>query len=758
MATWDLRNGHIDYNDSSAAATGNLPTNLRLIGTLSASGGVDGSGTSPFDTYLAPGAGAVPRMVVNKLSDLVSVLDYGAVCDGVTDDTSAVNRALATGLPVLTPNSPTKTTGPLGIIAPGTLLIQGIPVGASPIPADISCNSLTATTFVASGVFRSLNASGPVTLRSLMVDAPTALGAVIDTPNAYTAGTGARLLSVRSGGVERFYVDPFGSLIVGGSGQSANIFVGTVLSTTSLTTLGIKGGSGNNSTAVAVKMGVPAVLNVAGAKIISFYPDNFITEKAYLDIFGAMKAGSFDAFAAASAQLRGNVADGATAIGNKIGNASALSTAGSKVCSFYSDNLASEVAYVASNGTIASNATVQAGGSFLTTSGQITTGASVPLRVVGGVPDGATAIGVKLANTPALTVAGAKIASFYSDNVITEKAFVDLAGKGSFSGGLSPGTDALAAQTGRLFQGSGLPNNANGANGDFYLRTDTPGVANQQVYIRNAGVWTGIAPAAAGGVTLQGTTPGTMDTGNVNISGTLALAGTSATTGSRISAAANTLTINSAAAPTSSQPIVQFMNAGSSVVSIGTNSDSMLKLNGIDGLATTISTASANSSLHLVGQPLGTTPSVVVDTPGVATAPILDIRNNAVSKATVTALGLVRLTNQAAVDNTAWTAITLDTGFTAQNGFGYFKDAFGFFHLRGSVRNVSAGVNSGLVTTTPLPATLRPIADRRFLVPVTGSIASAACIMGANGSISLVTSLANGDEVWLDQVTYLCNQ
>lgn len=53
-------------------------------------------------------------------------------------------------------------------------------------------------------------------------------------------------------------------------------------------------------------------------------------------------------------------------------------------------------------------------------------------------------------------------------------------------------TDGLAFQTGALFQGSGVPNNANGSNGDYYFRTDTPAVANQRLYVKSAGAWVGI--------------------------------------------------------------------------------------------------------------------------------------------------------------------------------------------------------------------------------------------------------------------------
>lgn len=60
------------------------------------------------------------------------------------------------------------------------------------------------------------------------------------------------------------------------------------------------------------------------------------------------------------------------------------------------------------------------------------------------------------------------------------------------TGGLSPGTPAGAAQTGAVYQGSGVPSDLTGNNGDVYFRTDTPGSANQRIYIKSGGTWTGI--------------------------------------------------------------------------------------------------------------------------------------------------------------------------------------------------------------------------------------------------------------------------
>jgi hypothetical protein len=43
-----------------------------------------------------------------------------------------------------------------------------------------------------------------------------------------------------------------------------------------------------------------------------------------------------------------------------------------------------------------------------------------------------------------------------------------------------------------LTSGSGAPSNANGANGDYYFRQDTPGTVNQRLYVKSAGAWVGI--------------------------------------------------------------------------------------------------------------------------------------------------------------------------------------------------------------------------------------------------------------------------
>ena len=64
---------------------------------------VDASGTMAQPSFTASGAGAVTRTSSDKFSDLVSIKDFGAVGDGLTDDTLAIQQALAAHKAVFVP-------------------------------------------------------------------------------------------------------------------------------------------------------------------------------------------------------------------------------------------------------------------------------------------------------------------------------------------------------------------------------------------------------------------------------------------------------------------------------------------------------------------------------------------------------------------------------------------------------------------------------------------------------------------------------
>lgn len=59
---------------------------------------------SALVSQLAGGAGAVARTVQAKLRDIVSVKDFGAVGNGITDDTASIQAALNTGKAILFPD------------------------------------------------------------------------------------------------------------------------------------------------------------------------------------------------------------------------------------------------------------------------------------------------------------------------------------------------------------------------------------------------------------------------------------------------------------------------------------------------------------------------------------------------------------------------------------------------------------------------------------------------------------------------------
>lgn len=80
--------------------------------------------------YNPAGTGAVTRTVESKLRDVVSVKDFGAVGDGVADDTAAIQAAINTGNSVFFPDGTykcsglTQSTNGQRLFASGKVLLQ----------------------------------------------------------------------------------------------------------------------------------------------------------------------------------------------------------------------------------------------------------------------------------------------------------------------------------------------------------------------------------------------------------------------------------------------------------------------------------------------------------------------------------------------------------------------------------------------------------------------------------------------------------
>jgi hypothetical protein len=88
----------------------------------------DGTGISPDAcgvTYDPPFTGSVPYPVCEKLEQTVSVKDFGAVGDGVTDDTAAINAAFAVGGNIYIPSGTYIYTSSLTPVSGSTIYGDG---------------------------------------------------------------------------------------------------------------------------------------------------------------------------------------------------------------------------------------------------------------------------------------------------------------------------------------------------------------------------------------------------------------------------------------------------------------------------------------------------------------------------------------------------------------------------------------------------------------------------------------------------------
>jgi hypothetical protein len=112
----------VALGDTTNTLSGVTLTNCTLP-QLSASTG------STLVSNIQSGTGAVARTVASKINDVISVKDFGAVGDGVTDDTAAINLALAYA------NTAVGTKYKILSFEPGTYLV--VPGGLNTIFCDI---------------------------------------------------------------------------------------------------------------------------------------------------------------------------------------------------------------------------------------------------------------------------------------------------------------------------------------------------------------------------------------------------------------------------------------------------------------------------------------------------------------------------------------------------------------------------------------------------------------------------------------------
>ncbi len=153
-----LQPGELFFDDTEQQAyigDGVTPGGIKPEGDYISAATLAAAGGSALVGYVQAGAGAVARTAQAKARDSISVKDFGAAGDGVTDDTAAIqaaiNYALTVAATIYVPTGYYKITGTLniglpeftnfGFITSRTDVISGATYTANQIPGNITSNN-----------------------------------------------------------------------------------------------------------------------------------------------------------------------------------------------------------------------------------------------------------------------------------------------------------------------------------------------------------------------------------------------------------------------------------------------------------------------------------------------------------------------------------------------------------------------------------------------------------------------------------------
>jgi hypothetical protein len=136
----------------------------------------DAVGASSNVAYSPAGTGAVVTTVQTKLRESVSVKDFGAVGNGVADDTAAIQLAVNAGVTVVFPTGTYKITSPVYITTSNKKLITtGCTIDCTSLVYDAGVRA-SGCAFIFSGTFRGQTTLAASTLagdRSINITAAT---------------------------------------------------------------------------------------------------------------------------------------------------------------------------------------------------------------------------------------------------------------------------------------------------------------------------------------------------------------------------------------------------------------------------------------------------------------------------------------------------------------------------------------------------------------------------------------------------------
>lgn len=169
-----------------------VSANIQALADLSEAGG------SALVGFLQAGTGAVTRTVQSKLRDVVSVKDFGAVGDGVADDTAAIQLAFNSGK--------TEIYFPEGTYLFSNLTIPNSSLtlyGAGYWGSRLKCSNPSNTTYgIASSNYVNNGTSGnaPITIRNLVIDGNNLVTYPLVIYGYYSELNSARVVNAKTGG------------------------------------------------------------------------------------------------------------------------------------------------------------------------------------------------------------------------------------------------------------------------------------------------------------------------------------------------------------------------------------------------------------------------------------------------------------------------------------------------------------------------------------------------------------------------------
>jgi hypothetical protein len=122
----DNMSGPFGFTPGTASAPGLRPNNDNGSGFFAAPGfiavSIDGAESERFMpgglSYTADRPASITRLLKNKIQEAVSIKDFGAAGNGVTDDTAAFQAAINTGKRVFIPNGNYNISASLNITSP----------------------------------------------------------------------------------------------------------------------------------------------------------------------------------------------------------------------------------------------------------------------------------------------------------------------------------------------------------------------------------------------------------------------------------------------------------------------------------------------------------------------------------------------------------------------------------------------------------------------------------------------------------------